>query len=336
MKLTRHNPLFGHIQSFFDSYLRKIRGASPHTIRAYGNSLRLFFLFVAERKKLSISNLSPGDLNVENVLLFLNHIESKRNNGATTRNCRLAAIRSFTEHLLRNDITKADQYRKILAIPAKRAIRRPVTYLEPEEVREIIKRIGTASLAALRDRTLILFLYNTGSRVSEALAVCPRDLHLDRPRQVRLLGKGKKERYCPLWPETAELLKKLVSSTQSDQPVFSNQRGRPLTRDGVAHILSKRVEKAFEAIPQLRRKRITPHVLRHSCAVALLQSGVDLTVIRDYLGHASYTTTSHYVTSNLQMKTKVLRAFWKRAGLDRKSATTWAPSPDLLAYLESL
>lgn len=337
MKRVKHDPLFGYIQSFFEGYLRRVRGASPHTIRAYGNSLRLFFLFVSERKKLSISDLSLADLNVENVLSFLVHIESKRANGAATRNCRLAAIRSFADHLLRSDLTRAEQYRKIIAIPSKRSIRRAVTYLEPEEVREIVRHIGAASPIDLRDRALILFLYNTGSRISEALAVCARDLHLDRPRQVRLLGKGSKERYCPLWTETAELLRKLASSKPSpDQPIFSNQRGSPLSRDGAAYILSRRVQSAAKTMPRLGKKRITPHILRHSCAVALLQSGVDLTVIRDYLGHSSIATTNHYVTSNLQMKTKVLQAFWKRAGLDRQSAATWDPSPDLLAFLESL
>ena len=181
MRRHRPEPLLSYVQSYFENYLRQVRGASPHTIRAYGNSLRLFFLYLANRTKSSITDLGLDDIKSEHVLAFLLHIESERANEAATRNCRLAAIRGFVEHLLRHDITHADQYRRILAIPSKRSVRRPISYLEPEEVREIIHGIKEGR-DHLRDRALILFLYNTGARISEALAVTSRDLHLDRPR----------------------------------------------------------------------------------------------------------------------------------------------------------
>ena len=241
------------------------------------------------------------------VLAFLQHIESKRGNGATTRNCRLAAIRSFADHLLRHDVTRAEQYGRILSIPTKRAISR-----------------------------LVSFLYNTGARVGEALAVRLRDLQLVRPRQVRLHGKGGKDRICPLWAETAVALRDLPLDAATECPIFRNARGAPLTRDGAAYIIAKHVARAADARPTLRRRRITPHVLRHSCAVALLQAGVDVTVIRDYLGHVSVATTSRYITTNLQMKREVLQSFWARAGLDRHSASRWRPTSKLLAFLSSL
>jgi site-specific recombinase XerD len=172
--------------------------------------------------------------------------------------------------------------------------------------------------------------------VSEALAVCARDLHLVRPRQVRLHGKGGKDRLCPLWPETVAALRTLPLNPASDERLFCNARGAPLTRDGVAYIIVKHVRRAAETRPALRRHHVTPHVLRHSCAVALLQSGVDVSVIRDYLGHASVATTSRYISTNLEMKRRVLQAFWKRAGLERKPATGWRPSPKLLTFLSSL
>jgi len=245
-------------------------------------------------------------------------------------------VRSFARHLLRNDPTRAEQYGRILALPSKRATCRPATYLEPEDARAVISAVDPISLATLRDRALLLFLYNTGARVSEALSVRMQHLNLNPPRQVRLLGKGQKERLCPLWPETAAALRKITKAESENETIFRNSRGGPMSRDGVAYILRKYVRKASDALPHLRSIRVTPHVMRHSCAVALLQAGVDVSVIRDYLGHASVATTSRYITSNLRMKRDVLEAFWKRSGLVSTSGRPWQPSPKLLAFLEAL
>jgi site-specific recombinase XerD len=245
-------------------------------------------------------------------------------------------MKSFVAHLLRHDITRAQEYGRILALPAKRTTHRAISYLEPEEVNSVIAAIEGAATVARRDRALLLLLYNTGARVSEVLAIRRGDLQTARPRQVRLHGKGRKERICPLWAETAAALQALSLDVDSEDRIFRNRRGAPLTRDGIAYILSKYVRRASEACPGLRRRRITPHTLRHSSAVALLQAGVDVCVIRDYLGHASIATTSRYLATNLQMKREVLQAFWKRAGLDRRAADRWRPSPKLLAFLASL
>jgi site-specific recombinase XerD len=330
------DPLLALVQGFFSGYLRGVRGASEHTVRAYRDSLRLFFTFTAKRSRRSIATLQLDDIRAEAVLAFLQHLESVRGNRASTRNCRLAAIRSFAEHLLRNDPTRAEQYGRILAIPTKRAAQRAVRYLEPEDVRAVVAEIDGSTKLAERDRALILFLYNTGARVSEALAVRPHDLYLVRPHRVRLLGKGHKERLCPLWSETATALRSVVGDTPPHQSVFRNARGAALTRDGVAYILAKYVNLASESRPDLRRRRVTPHVLRHSCAVALLQAGVDVSVIRDYLGHSSIATTCRYITVNLDTKRAVLEAFWKRAGLGPQNRRRWKPSPKLLAFLQSL
>jgi integrase len=233
-------------------------------------------------------------------------------------------------------VTRAGQYGRILAIRNKKALRRVATYLEPEQARAVIAAIDRRSPNGERDHALLLFLYNTGARVSEALAIRARDLQLDRPRQVRLLGKGRKERICPLWPETASALHRIIPAKSAEDFLFRNTRGAPLTRDGVAYLLRKYVRSAAQHTPALRKRRVTPHVMRHSCAVALLQAGIDVSVIRDYLGHASVATTSRYITTNLQMKRDVLEAFWKRAGLDPAAPRKWRPSPKLLAFLESL
>jgi len=336
MKRSGPDSLLALVQSFFSDHLRRVRGASEHTIRAYRDSLRLLFLFMADRFSRPISNLGLDDMCADAVLEFLQYVEATRGNSAVTRNCRLAAIRSFTDHLLRHDVTRAEQYGRILAIPTKRALTRPVSYLEPEDVRTVIASADGMNATGRRDRALLLFLYNTGARVSEALAVRPRDLGLVRPRQVRLHGKGGKDRICPLWAETAAALTGLPLDPSADSPIFGNARGAPLTRDGVAYILDKYVARAAEARPVLRRHHVTPHVFRHSCAVALLQAGVDVSVIRDYLGHVSVATTSRYITTNLEMKRKVLQSFWARAGLDHRSTVRWQPSAKLLAFLSSL
>ena len=333
----RSDDLLGHVERFFRDYLRRVRGASDHTVRSYGDALRLFFVFLARHTETSVASLRLEDIRADAVLAFLDHVESVRGNTAVTRNCRLAAIRSFVDHLLRHDMTRAEQYGRILAIPAKRARQRLVSYLEPAEVRAIVAQVHPTTLIGARDRALLLLLYNTGARVAETLAVCPRDLQLQGSRHVRLRGKGNKERLCPIWPATATALRSLVgASTPRDEPIFRNAQGAPLTRDGVAYIIAKHVRCAAASTTSLRRRHVTPHVLRHSCAVALLQAGVDIAVIRDYLGHASIATTSRYLATNLQMKRDVLGAFWKRAGLDAKPDRSWRASPKLIAFLESL
>lgn len=327
------------VESFFHEYLQRVRGASPHTIRAYRDTLRLLFIYLADTKGVSVANLQLSDLHTEGIIMFLAQLESRRGNTAATRNCRLAAIRGFFKHLLRHDPTHAEQYHQILSLPSKKAKPPLASYLEPEDVRLILDQPDRRTRFGLRDYALLLFLYNTGARVSEALAVRVGDLELNPPAQVRLHGKGGKDRICPIWSETVNALQRLPAVRQAAQPgdpIFLNLRGTLLTRDGVAYILHKYVLMAARDVPTLRRRSITPHVLRHSCAVALLQAGVDVTVIRDYLGHASITTTSRYITTNLRMKREVLEAFWKRAGISPAHATPWNPKPDLLAFLSSL
>ena len=330
--------LFVHVQSYFTQYLPMQRGASVHTIRAYRDALTLLFKFVAEQRGRGVASLQLGDINVDAVACFLNHIEADRSNSAATRNYRRAAIRGFFKHLLRNDLAHSQQHIRVLAIPAKKARQRPATYLEAEDVRLIINMPDKRTRDGWRDFALLLFLYNCGARVSEATGLQWDDLQLTAPRQVRLRGKGKKERLLPLWSETANALHRLrgMSGSSGGQCVFINRHGQPLTRDGIAYILAKHASAAARDKPTLQHKRITPHVLRHSCAVALLQSGTDVTVIRDYLGHASVATTDRYITTNLQMKRDAMQAFWKKAGIEPANTKAWKPRADVLAFLQSL
>lgn len=257
--------LFAHVESYFSEYLARQRGASVHTVRAYRDALALLLKFVAERRGCDVASLQLTDLDADAVMQFLDHIESDRSNSAATRNCRRAAIRSFVKHLLRNDLAHSQQYIRVLAIPAKKARQRPATYLEPEDARLVIGAPDKRTPYGWRDYTLLLFLYNCGARVSEAAGLRWDDLQLAAPRQVRLRGKGKKERLLPLWRETANALHRLrgMAPADSSQCVFVNRHGQPLTRDGIAYVLRKHAAAAAKVKPSLQRNRITPHVMRH-------------------------------------------------------------------------
>ena len=338
MSARRTITLLPLVGSYFRDHLTRARGASPHTLRSYRDTLRLLFSFIAERRRRSVADLTLDDLQAPDVLAFLSHLESKRSNVVASRNVRLAAIRSFFKHLVEHDLSRADQYQRVLSIPGKRAHIPMAQYLEPEEVKQILAQPDRSTPSGLRDHALLLMLYNTGARVSEALGVRVEHLSLGHPRHVRLFGKGSKERICPLWRDTAAALQRLqaMRDSQPQDSMFCSRGGDRLTRDGVAYILQKYTALAATTYPALKRRHVTPHMLRHSCAVALLQAGVDITVIRDYLGHASISTTSRYVTTNLQMKRDALEHFWDRAGLSPTRTRAWSPKPDLLAYLASI
>lgn len=336
--MTRHqDPLFRLVESFFHEYLQRARGASRHTVLAYRDALRLFFGFVADSAGKAAASLRVEDVTAENVLAFLDHLESSGRK-ATTRNLRLTALRSLCRHLLRQDPTHAGQYQRVLSLPSKKALAPVVTYLEPEEIRILLGQPDRRKRTEARDHALLLFLYNTGARISEALAVRCSDLQLARPFQVQLHGKGRKDRICPLWTDTAGAMKRLIEgrAVTGDDYVFKSARGTPLSRDGADYILQKHLERAAKQLPVLRRKHVTPHVMRHSCACAMLQAGIDISVIRDYLGHESIATTARYTKTNLQMKRRVLETFWKRSGLTGVRNPAWRPSHDLLSFLGSL
>ena len=326
------------VESFFSQYLRQVRGASPHTVRAYRDTLRMFFTFLAAGPRGCIDRLSLAQMTVEQVMRFLDHLETARDNQATTRNCRLAALRCFCRHLLRCDPARAAQYQRILTLPAKRTRVSPPDYLEPEEVQAVLREITGNTASSVRDRALLLFLYNTGARVSEVLQVRWNDLQLHSPRQVRLHGKGAKDRLCPLWADTTQLLRQLQNRCPSpaDGFVFSNVRGQQLTRDGVAYLLERYFKRAQSRQTESRHHKLTPHMLRHSCAVALLQAGLDLTVIRDYLGHRSIATTGRYLQTNLETRRQALEKFWRTAGLEPTPSRPWKPNSKMLAFLQSL
>jgi site-specific recombinase XerD len=324
------------VQSFFTVALPQ-RGVSPLTILSYRDAMKLLLRFVAERERRPVVRLEVADLGTDAVRDFLDHLEKKRGNEIATRNNRLAAIRSFFTFVAGEEPSLADHCRRICVIPFKRAPVRSVPYLEQNEMQALLTAPDRSAAAGRRDYALMLFLYNTGARVQELIDVRSSDLRLARPPQVLLRGKGRKERICPLWATTARELRRLLDevgiSPNSDARIFLNAQSKPITRFGVDYILSKYISVATAAVPTLVHKRVSPHTIRHTAAVHMLNAGVDLNVIRSWLGHVDLRTTSIYAEINLATKRKAIETC---APSSNGRSPSWKRRPDLLSWLEAL
>jgi site-specific recombinase XerD len=333
--MKKLDPLFDAVESFFVDYLRRTRGSSPCTLASYRDTLRLFFEYAADSKGVSVDQLCLLDCDVNLTLGFLDHLEKSRHNCVSTRNHRLAVLRSFFTHVLRRHPDHAGRIARIIALPPKRHSASPPHYLDAQTVQQLLRKPNRQTQTGRRDYALMLFLYNTGARVSETTGLHFKDL-LPGPA-IHLRGKGAKERVCPLWPETLAAISAQSPSISSspEQSIFCNARGHCISRHGVCHILREHATSLHRADPRFPAK-VWPHLIRHSCAVGLLQAGVDLTTIRDQLGHASVATTSRYATSTLKLKRDALDAFWAAAGISTPRRRTWRPSPKLSQFLHSV
>lgn len=339
MKSARPNELGMAIKGFFTDYLPKIRGSSPHTAFSYRDSIKLCLQFLAKQKNISVSDLRIEDVGVEEIIAFLDHLEENRHNQTGTRNSRLAALHSFFRYVAGIYPEVLDQCQRILNIPFKRKISRAVDYLEFEEITAVLGSIDRSKQDGRRDYALLSLMFNTGVRVQELIDLKANDLQLTRPFSIRIFGKGRKERICPIWPETAHLLRQLLEERGIDprEPVtvFTNHTGKPITRFGIRYLLTKHLQNAASVRPSLGKKRLHPHSVRHSTAIHLLKSGVDLSTIANWLGHSSVNTTNKYATMDLEMKRQALeKAEPLKAGTSPQGE--WKQNPDLLAWLESL
>jgi len=339
MTAPRPNTLAQTLRAFFAEQLPELRGLSPHTIRSYRDSLVLLLRFAAARRDRAVASLDVDALDVDTVVAFLAHLEGSRRNTSATRNVRLAAIHAFFRFLAAQHPSALAQAQQILGVPFKRTTIRPIVYLDAAELTAVLGTIDRTTRAGRRDYAVLATLFNTGARVQELLDLRIGDLQLTPPYQARLLGKGRKERTCPLWAQTAGLLRALCAEWELlDQPtarVFRNQRGRPLTRFGVGFLLEKYRRQAVAACASLAGKKLHPHSVRHSTAVHLLKAGVDLVTIGQWLGHASLNTTTKYATLDLEMKRQAL-AQAEPLGTAPRSAAFWRKDPTILAWLEGL
>jgi integrase/recombinase XerD len=339
MKSENPNALAAAVQHFFAGHLPSVRGVSPHTIRSYRDTFSLLLRFIAARRRRQLASIDLDDLSPELILAFLDHLERDRGNQSTTRNVRLAALHAFFRYLSGRIPERFEQSQRILAIPFKRTRSRPVEYLEHEEIQSILTAVDRGTSDGRRDYALIATMFNTGGRVQEILDLRPCDLQLASPFHARLFGKGRKERLCPLWPQTAALLRDLIAGrgldASSQEPLFLNHRNGHLSRYGARYILAKYCDRARTASPSLARKRLHPHSMRHSTAVHLLKAGVDMVTISQWLGHASVETTNRYASVDLDAKREAIRKIQPAEKIAPRKAP-WRTDHSILKWLEAL
>jgi site-specific recombinase XerD len=325
------------VTDFFLRHLAAERNVSPHTTTAYRDALKLFLRFTADRCHRTIDQLTINDLTASVLLEFLADLEIRRRNTPRTRNARLAALQTFFRYVAAREPALATLCQPVFAIPSKKAIRPILGYLSEQELGHFLAQVDRSSLHGERDYILLAVLYDTGARIQEVLDLTPRHFHFDSPAYVRVCGKGRRERLCPLLPQTARLVRRFLVThgrTLDDaQPLLQNRRGTRLGRHGARYILLKHLRHAAASMPSLARPKISPHTMRHTKAMHLLQSGVPLVTVKDFLGHVDLTSTEVYVQADLEMKREAL----VKAGGPRPTSTRRARLPQtLITWLESL
>lgn len=324
----------GLLEAFFTERLMLERQASPHTIASYRDTFRLLLKFAQQRLKKAPSAVSLEDLEASFLGEFLHHLETDRGNSARSRNVRLAAIHSFFHYAAFKEPQHSALIQRVLAIPSKRYESKPVEFLTRLETEALLAVPDLTTWTGRRDRALLMLTVQTGLRVSELISLRCEDIVLGSGAHVRCLGKGRKQRCTPLRKQVVDILRIWLrdQKAQSSAPLFPNARGGFLSRDGVEYLLRKHVTAAREKCPTLVSKRVSPHVLRHTAAMDLLQHGVDRSVIALWLGHESVETTQIYLHADLALKEAALA---KTAPLDVRPGR-FQPNDSLLAFLESL
>ena len=332
-KLTMH-PVPGLLQDFFCQRLQAQCNVSSQTIASYRDTFRLLLLFTQQELRRAPHQQCLEDWNVPLILRFLNHLEKKRGNTARTRNTRLAAIRSFMRYVEQQAPEALCLTSRILAIPTKRHERPLLGYLTKPQIQTLLRLPPRASATSQRNRILWMLLYHTGARISEALALNHQDIKWTPSPAVQLHGKGRKQRLVPLPSSLATQLKEWLRQQpgQADAPVFTSRFGQRLSRFGAHKQLRRHLRNPATRCSSWPAQRISPHTLRHTTAMHLLQAGVDVTVIALWLGHESPQTTHHYVELDLQMKRKCLA----KLARPRSKAKCFKPGDKLLQFLKSL
>jgi integrase/recombinase XerD len=322
------------LETFFTDRLLRQQRASPHTIASYRDTFSLLLRFTQRRLGKAPSALTLDDLDAPVVSAFLDDLEQQRGTSARSRNVRLAAIHAFFHYVALRAPSHSGLIQRVLAIPSKRYDRTPIAFLTDVEIEALVAAPDQHTWAGRRDRTLLLLAVQTGLRVSEVSGLRWHDITLGTGAHVRCHGKGRKERCTPLRKDTIAALRawQREQPSRPEDPVFPSTRGGPLGRDGVAWLVTKHVTTAQQHCPSLQGKRVSPHVLRHSAAMALLHSGVDCAVIALWLGHESMDTTQMYLHASLDLKQRALEKTTPVNGQPGR----YRPNDDLLAFLKSL
>lgn len=322
------------IQKYFYNCLIHERQLSNRTVESYRDAFCLLFKFIKNKIGKEASQLCLSDLNADLIIKFLEYLEKERKNTIRSRNIRLAAIRSFLRYASYQEPGELSGIQRVLAIPMKRFNRTVIGSLSFKEINTIINAPDPQTWSGQRDQTLFATLYNTGARVSEIISIKRKDIENGKTIVLHLHGKGRKERAVPLWKNTSNLIRKWLPHINDDlqTPLFPNHDGKQMTRSGVENRLNIAVDKSIITCQSLKNKKVSPHIIRHTTAMHLLQSGVDLSVIALWLGHEQINTTHKYMEADLQMKTRTLMKMQAP-----KYKKNYKPISDkLLSFLESL
>jgi integrase/recombinase XerD len=322
------------LQTFFTDRLVRQRQVSPNTLAAYRDTLRLLLVFASAQKRKEPSKLEFNDLDAPLVGAFLDHLEQQRENGVRTRNARLAAIRSLFRYAALRHPELAALIERVLAIPPKRFERRLITFLTEPEVHALLAAPDRTTRTGRRDHALLGLATQSGLRTSELIGLRCSDVHLGTGAHVSCLGKGRKQRITPLTTGMVAVMRAWLRENggQPDQPIFTTQTGKSLSRDALEHRLAKYVEIASANCPTLRQKTVTMHALRHTAAMRLLHAGIDTSVIALWLGHEQVETTQVYLHADLAIKERALA----RTNPPNTTPGRYRPSDKLLAFLEAL
>jgi len=322
------------LQSFFIDRLMRQRQVSPHTLASYRDTFRLLVQYAQRRLRKAPSDLTMPDLDPSLIGAFLDHLEKERDNSARSRNVRLAAIHSFFQYVALHAPQYCALAQRVLAIPSKRYIRRPISFLTSTEIDALLAAPNLNTWIGRRDRALLLLAVQTGLRASELTSLRCENIVLGSGAHVQCLGKGRKQRCTPLRKDTVAVLREWLRERhgQPSDPVFPTTRGKALGHDGLEYLLTKHLAVAGQCCPSLINKRVTPHSLRHSLAMSLLHHGIDRSVIALWLGHENVETTSIYLQADMQLKEKALA---KTSTTDSK-ASRYRPTDRVLAFLKAL
>jgi len=328
-----------HVTTFLTHYLAAQRNVSPNTIKAYRDVFTLLLRFCRDVQQIAPERLRLEQIGVPLVEAFLDYLEQERHSSPQTRNHRLAALHGFFRYVQAEDPERMVQCQQILAIPLRKHARHTVEYLSKEYLAEILAQPVLRTRQGRRDAVLLSVLYDTGARVQELIDLSAGDVRLDSPAQVRLMGKGRKMRAVPLMEMTVQILRDHIHENgldhlaQFDRPLFQNRKGERLSRSGIRYILQKYVQRVRSSHPTFNQT-VSPHCLRHTKGMHLLQSGVPLEIIRDFLGHVDVKTTQIYARSNLEMKRKALENVSDSSPVSK--IPSWQENKTLLEWLHSL
>ncbi len=324
------------VKRFLLEHLVSERNLSTNTQRSYRDTLALLLPYASSRLKTPVDRLEVFALSSDILRGFLDHLERVRKCSIRTRNQRLAAVHAMARYIAEHSPEHIAWCSEIRAVPFKRFTRNELTYLDKPEMDALLAAPDRRTQQGQRDYALMLFLYNSGARASEAASLIVEDLNLSAGKigDVQLRGKGRKNRRCPLWPVTVNVLLALIHNRALDQPVFVNRFGHAITRHGIHSMLRKHVRMAAASHPSLLRRPISPHSIRHTTATHLLRSGVDINTIRAWLGHVSIDTTNIYAEVDLQRKAEVLSHSGVLSSIS--PVKRWRDDPSLMAFLRSL